>query len=368
MDFRVVIIQPDGDELSEMSGLIRKASGYELVATYRDAETAIGQAELFHPNLFLVDVNDTQMLYTLPSFADLFPLATVIGMMRTWDAELAETVLKCGAAGSILMPFRISELNTAVELFTNRGKHRPARIMAFFGPKGRSGCTTLTSALAMALAERSGESVGIIDADLQFGDVSLFFDAEPKHTLLDATRDIQMLSPIVFHNYCEKIIDNVYFLSSPERPEYAELIDAESLISVVRMAGNLFRYVLVDLPSGFNPISIALCEFADTNILTGMLNSGFETAHIKRALEMFSLWGSYGKKIYPVFSRVTPCTEATQQRLEQQLGHPVLEIIPNEYKLLALANSGLMKKSMPKDSLFTQKVNHLANEIVSGKR
>ncbi len=368
MDFRVIIIESDANALEEMTALIRNTPGYEVVGTFQNASRSIGQIELFRPNLFLVDVTDIMALQTLPIFADICPLATVLAMMPSWDPNLADTVMKSGASGCILMPFKMADLGRAIELFARRGKRGSARVLTFWGPKGRSGSTTLVASLAMAIAKRSGEAVCVIDADLQFGDLPVFFDADPQNTILEVCRDFHVLSPVSLDSYFEPIAEGVYLLSGPERPEYAEFIDAEGLISVIRMARNLFRYVLVDLPPGFNPITVAICEYSDTDFVSGMLNSGFEPSHMKRALDRFRLWNSYGKKIYTIFSRVTPCTEEHKKQLEEEIDFPILEIMPNEYNLLSVANSGFMSKGLPSDSVFSQKINLLANEIVTGKR
>ncbi len=354
--------------LEEISGVIRNTPGYEVVATFQSASNSTRQADLFRPNLFLVDITDIMALQTLPIFIDLFPMATVIAMMPSWNPDLADTAVKSGASGCILIPFKPEELNKAIELYSRRGKRGSSRVLTFWGPKGRNGTSTLVSALAMALAKRSGEAVCIIDGDLQFGDLPIFFDVDPKNTILEACRDIKVMSPVAFDSYCEPVADGVYLLSSPERPEYAEFIDAESFISVIRMAKILFRYVLIDLPSGFNPITVAICEFSDTDIISGMLNSGFEPAHMKRSLERFRLWKTYGKKIYTLFSRVSPCTEEQKKQLEEEIDFPILDIMPNEYNLLSVSNSGFMGRGFPADSLFGKKIRNLANDIVTGKR
>ena len=56
-----------------------------------------------------------------------------------------------------------------------------------------------------------------------------------------------MLTPLNLKSYFHHIKKNLYLLASPDKPEYAELVESESLLEVVRLSCNLFRYVLIDI-------------------------------------------------------------------------------------------------------------------------
>ena len=354
--------------LMQLSGMLKEAPEFNLVATYQSGVSALGKGGMFRPNLFLVDMKQPRILELISRFAFIFPNAHILGTMSQWDADLADSALAAGVHGCLLKPFSPADITGMLALYEQRGTTRPSRVMAFFSPKGRSGRSTLASILAVELAKESGESVAIIDADLQFGDLPMFFDVAPKHTIVEAVQDIHLLTPDTLLPYFHPIHEKVWLLGSPTRPEYAELVEADGLIQVIRMAGQLFRYVLVDLPAGFNPTSIAVCEQADTNFLVTMINAGQELQHMKRALRMFDIWGQYGKKIYTVFTRVSPCNKQEKRLLEQHFGEPITEILPNEYQLSSITASGRLLKDLPDDTPFIQSVTRMADDIVHGKR
>jgi pilus assembly protein CpaE len=157
-------------------------------------------------------------------------------------------------------------------------------------------------------------------------------------------------------------------MGGPVRPEHAELVEADRLIEVVRMAGSLFRYVLVDLPAGFNPISLALAEFADTDILVSMINSGQEVRHMKRSMKMFQMWDAYGKKIYPLFSGVKRCNSEQKRKIEEEFGRPVTKILPEENHITAITGSGRLLKDLPEDMPYVRAVDDMVGEIIAGRR
>lgn len=369
MKYRVILIEQNEDMLLKLSSVIKSSQQFNLVATYHDVKSALGQGSMFQPDLFLIDMEPSETSELISRFAVIFPQASILGTLNKWNADIADKALEEGMQGCLLKPFSVADIFNTLNLYQRRGKAEPPRIMAFFSPKGRSGRTTLASIMAIELAHKSGESVALIDADLQFGDLPIFFDVNPKHTIVEASHDINLLTPEGLLPYFEPLYDEKFcLLSSPIRPEYAELIEVEKLKDVVRMSGQLFRYVLVDLPSGFNPVSVSLCEQADTNFLVAMLNSGQEIEHMKRSMRLFETWERYGKKVYTVFTRVSPCNEEGKQNLEQDFGRPVSKILPNEYILSNITASGRLLKDLPDGSKFVECVKSIADDIVQGKR
>ena len=155
-------------------------------------------------------------------------------------------------------------------------------------------------------------------------------------------------------------------MGSPDKPEYAELVTPESLVEVVRMTENLFRYVLVDLPAGFNPLAINVCQLSNLIFVTTMINTGFEVKHVKKVMEIFESQAIPEKEIRTVFTRVNPFTEEERQKIAIELGYPVNDMIPNEYKTISIANSGRLSQGLPTDSLLMKSISRMADHVIAG--
>ncbi len=366
MAYQTILVESNPKLLENLSATLKQSEDFDLLSTYNNFNAALWQSGIYNPNLFLMDIDSPEVLENLPAFVDIFPSATILGTMSDWNADIAYKAQKTGVAGCIVKPFKPAEVIDAIKLYEQRGKSKPSRIVTFFSPKGRSGRTTLASLIALTVARKSKESVALIDADLQFGDIPIFFDLEPEHTVVDAVHDVKLLTPTVFAPYFHKITENLYLLSSPERPEYAELVDAEGLVEVVRMAGHIFRYLFIDLPAGFNPLSIAVSNFSNTNFVVAMINTGLEVLHMKRSLELLKTGSNRKENHCPVFTRVNPCTDEQKAKLEEQLGYPITAIFPNEYNLVSIANSGRILYGLPKDTLMMQTIDKLADDIIAG--
>ncbi len=364
MDYKVVIIEGNAKQSEKIENIIRDSDDFQLAATFGNVAAAVIQSKIFKPNLFLLDVDNTLNISAIPEFLKNYPNTILLCMMERWNPDSAERCNELGATGCIINPVHAEEIIEAINIFNKRGSNKPAEVIAFFSPKGRSAKTTLVANLALSLARESGEAVGIIDADLQFGDVPIFFDAEPESTIVEAVRDVKILSPLTLSPYFMQVVDDLYILSSPRQPELADLVERENLIEIVRMAGNLYRYVLIDLPSGIDSFVMGVCEFADTIILSGMIGTGFEVKHMRRSLELFQGWSDYGKKVNVIFSRVDPCNEIEQNRLSNELNYPVYAILPNEYLLMSAANSGRLLERNELSSSITKYFDRIAEGLI----
>ena len=368
MEYRVILVESNRLMLERLSSVIRNTKDFELVSRYQRAGDALGQGLMFKPNLILLDIDEGDNLALLEDFTKTYSEADVICLSAKWAPRDSESIARAGAKGFLIKPFSSEELQEALRTFNKSGLSYGSNVLAFFSPKGKSGKTTLIANLGMALAQKTGQQVGIIDADLQFGDMSVFFNLAPKTTLMEAVRDINFLSPVTLNSYFLPIADNLRVLCGTRRPEFAEMVDIKAFTEVVDMARSMYRYVLIDLPSGFVPISIATAEASDITYLAAMINGVFEIQHMKRALEIFKAWPDYQQRVRTIFTRVEPCDTNEQQKLADALGYPSVSIIPNEYLLVSsAANNGQMAILEQPDSKFARFVNHLADEIIGSK-
>lgn len=368
MEYRVILVESNRLMLERLSSVIRNTKDFELVSRYQRAGDALGQGLMFKPNLILLDIDEGDNLSLLEDFTQTYKDADVICLSAKWAPSDSESIARAGAKGFLIKPFSSEELQEALRTFNKTGLSYGSNVLAFFSPKGKSGKTTLIANLGMALAQKTGQQVGIIDADLQFGDMSVFFNLAPKTTLMEAVRDINFLSPVTLNSYFLPIADNLRVLCGTRRPEYAEMVDIKAFTEVVDMARSMYRYVLIDLPSGFVPISIATAEASDITYLAAMINGVFEIQHMKRALEIFKAWPDFEQRVRTVFTRVEPCDANEQNKLAQSLEYPVASIIPNEYMLVSsAANNGQMAILEQPNSRFAQMVNQMADSIIGSK-
>lgn len=361
-EYRVLLIETDTELSRNMAAVIGETVGFQLAAVYNHIHDALTQGEIFSPNLIILDVDQIDDYGMIETLRKQFPQVRLLGLGKKWSLVLFRSIIKAGADGFLVAPFSSMELINSVRSFEETTSQ--SKVIAFFSPKGKSGKTTFIANLAVALAKESQERVGIIDADLQFGDMALFFDLHPQSTITEAIRDIGSLSPTTLHSYFVPVSPKVSILCGTHTPELSEQILPHDITTLVQMARSLFSYVFIDVSAAFGPISNAACEAADETVVMTMINGGFELQHLKNCLSVFRTWERYEERVKVIASRVEPCTEEMRRYIEEHLENPVYAIIPNEYVLVSTAaNNGRIVSDIRSDSAFAKCVAGIAKKI-----
>lgn len=366
-EYRVMLVEPDAALLQDMAAVIQDTVGFQLATAYSDVRDAVNQGGIFRPTLILLDVDQLDSYAVIEEFSEKFADARLLCLGAKWTLPLFRAVIKAGAGGFLVAPFTAMELINAVRAFEE--SESDCKIITFFSPKGKSGKTTFIANVAMALAEETGSRVGIIDADLQFGDMAMFFDLTPQSTIVEAVRDIGFLSPTTLNSYFIPVSEKVSILCGTRSPEFAEEVTPDEFASLVQMARGTFRYLLIDVPSAFTPISISAAEVSDRVVIMTMIAGGFEIQHMKDCLDIFRAWPDFEDRVRVVFSRVEPCTEEMRKKLEEDVGYSVYGIIPNEYLLLSTAaNNGRIVADIRPGSVFAESAASIARKIAGLNR
>ena len=366
MEHKVMLVERNRLMLEKLSNIIRHTEGLDLVVRYQEISDALGQGAVFHPSLILLDVEGVNALETLAAFRRAFANTAIICLGEHWQAEAAARLVQGGALGYLIKPFTSEELLGALETFGKSGMEVDAQTIAFFSPKGKSGKTTLIANLAIALARKTNEQVGIIDADLQFSDMAVMFNLEPQSTIVEAVRDVDFLSPISLNNYFLPVADRVRLLAGTKNPSFSDKVEIRPFEDVVHMAQSLFRYVLIDIPPGFCPISISAAEMSNITYIIAMVNQGYEVMHTLRALDIFQDWADYKKRVRVLFTRVSPYNEEAREELERLLDYPIDAITPNEYIAVSkAADEGRSVLDSSPNVPYSQCILRIADHIIS---
>lgn len=365
MKYDVLLYETNRILLGQLANIVSATPNFNLVAYYQHRKDALGQGKVFNPNLILLDIEGGNAVTLINDFRREYPNASIICIGERWDAEGAIHLVQAGAKGYLIKPFSSEELQEAVNKFAKSGMKSDCHVMAFFSPKGKSGKTTLIANMAMSLARKTGEQVGIIDADLQFGDMAVFFNLSSQSTIVEATRDMNFLSPVSLNAYYTNVTNNVSVLCGTKNPSFIDRVSIDSFEKLINMSRSLFRYLLIDIPAGFNPTSIAAAEAADATYLVTMNNGAYEMKHMRRAVEIFRDWPDVTERLKPVFTRVSPCNEESRLNLQEKLGFPVEAIIPNEYMMVsAAADNGRMALDIQPDSNLSISIGNMANRVI----
>lgn len=364
-NLKFVLIEKDSMMIDRLAGVVMNVEEFSLIGAFANiklAESAING----NSDVILLDIDDDGIdeIVLIRQCKAMFPKAGIICTSKDWEESMAAILFKNGCEGYIAKPFNEKELMRIVSSSEKSGIDKLCSVSTFFSPKGKSGRTTLIANLAMSLATKWDQSVAIIDADVQFSDMAVFFNVEPATTIVEAARDANFLTTSNIEEYFTPINSKLKLLAGTVSPEVAEHVSPESLACIINLARKVYNFVLIDVPPAFNPMSIAAMEASDNVFLVSMINGTYEMENAQRSMEIFKCWDDFDEKVNTIFTRVWPYTEKEQANLEGRLGYPLCLIVPNAYTLISSSvNSGVMAIAEQPESEFAESIAVLANRL-----
>lgn len=217
-----------------------------------------------------------------------------------------------------------------MQLNHNSVHARRGKMIVVCSAKGGVGRTILTVNLSAAIYKKN-ISVGILDGNFQFGDISLALDLQSAFTIKEVIEGLDTLDEHSLSGYLCRHETGVNVLPAPERPEFADLVDKEGINSVVDIMLTHFDYVFVDAEVGLNDITLNFIEKADevlvvTNLEMATLKNTKLMLETYEALEMRD-------KVRVVINRSTMESVIQAKDAANILGEDQPFFIPNDFQI-----------------------------------
>lgn len=141
------------------------------------------------------------------------------------------------------------------KVYTINLTKKDCRVISVSNPKGGLGRTSLVVNAAAAFAKQ-GQKVAVIDANLQFGDVALYFDIKPSRTIYEWVKEAYGRAHYSIDQYMVNHTFGVSILAAPPRPEFFEYINVEHMKTAIEEMKKLFDVILIDTPGYLSDIEL----------------------------------------------------------------------------------------------------------------
>lgn len=198
------------------------------------------------------------------------PPLIVIGSAA--DTNVMRLAMQAGARDLLPMPLVEGDLVAALERIErdHRAANAPehAILTAFINAKGGCGATLLASNVAHALAAVSRKRTALLDLDLQFGAIPLYFDLLPKRGILQALENVDGLDEVALDGYLVKHASGLKVLGhAVEDPLPIQAVGIDRVRHLLDLAIRSNDHVIVDLPRRIDAISSLVFERAQQIVL-----------------------------------------------------------------------------------------------------
>ena len=350
----------------------------EVAGQAGSGEEAIALARTLTLDIILLDgnVRGGNAIDVIERLSVEAPEAAILVMSTQGKQEYLQRALLAGAKNYLIKPFDNTELvNMVRQVYKQQQRLRnilrqggptsrqPGKVISVISNKGGAGKTTIAVNLAVALAERPAARVGILDANLQFGDVATYLNLAPRASIVDAVVEKDTLDEAALETFMTPYNDRLSLLAAPARPEQAEAVTGGNMKAILSQMKKKYEYVVVDTATDLNEITLSVLDESDAIIL--LAGSDLPTLkNMKLCLEILQSLKYGDDKVHIVLNRANSAGGLSVQQVEKSLNLKFYATIPSDGKtVLPSINHGIPFVLANHHSAGAQTVFQLAQKL-----
>ncbi len=277
------------------------------------------------------------------------------------SGEVLRAAVRSGLHDVVEAPLTITAVTEALKTAerTHRRRVEPTpeptkplaegRIITVMAAKGGSGKTVFASNVATLLARWGDpERVVIADADLQFGDVALVLQVDPKHTVVNAAKEGERLDGQFLETVLATHSSGMRVLAAPLEPAFADEVPTVTYTKILGMLREMFDYVIVDTAPTLDERLLAILDKSDVVLFVVDMDLP-SVKNAKLALETLRILNYPANKIKLVLNRSNSKARLDVDEIERSLRLPISASVPSDGLLPASVNEGIpIVESHPK--------------------
>ena len=386
--YAVAIVEPDPRLRMLIASRLPTAQQFESVeALTQLARTGRPTVGVFGPSM--VNAFGFEQVHRLVTvYPDLGPVFAA----HTLSTELLQHALRAGARDAVQIDATGDAVAQAVarvgEVLSTpqRQNHAPApvggvsalartapgRLVVVFSTKGGVGKSTVATNVATAMARKVDDAVSLMDADLQFGDISVMLGIPPDHTVLDAAASIQYSDPELMRNLVTRLDSGLLVLPAPSEPTMAAAVPPEDMTAVCEGLQSISGFVVVDVPTSFDDTTLALLEAADEVLLVASMDIP-SVKNLKIGMQALDLVAIAGPKLKLVLNRANAQVKLDIREVEHVLGLRAAFPVPYDLAVPLSINAGVPVVMHDPRSAASRAFEHIADAVLgpaveTGKR
>lgn len=356
------------DDIPETRENIKKLLAFEpdlkVVGTAGTGREGVALAKDLKPNIIIMDINmpDMDGIEATTLITEAVPTAAVIMMSVQNDPDYLRRAMLAGARNFLTKPIAMEELYNTIRTVYARNKPlveqyararegaidqlretkqkaaedgRAGNIIVVYSPQGGVGTTTIATSLASGLM-KEGIRVLLVDADLQYGDVSAMLNLPAQSTMVDLIADVDDLDTDLFENIVATHDSGLKVLLGPARPELADEVISvpDALSRILQSVAKSYDFIVVDTACHLDDTLLSLLDIASRVVLVATPTLSC-VKNVRFVLDLFDKLEYPQDKAMLVLNRmpedrnIRKMTISTE-RIESFLRRPAIARIPDE--------------------------------------
>ena len=332
-------ISPDRDLWSRFAATMPATRAIHVLAemkNYPPLQTLDIRLRQIRPDLLLIDLaTDLDKAAEIIEFIAAFrPPIFVIGLHHHNDPDAILRSLRAGASEFWYSPFEIDLQREAIAKLSRARQPKPeqpsdrGKIIAFASTKPGSGASTIAAHAASALVKATSKRVLLADFDLWSGSTSFFFKVNHWYSLADALAQLERGQAPDWASLVVNV-EGLDLLPAPDVPKPVTL-ESERIQDFLEYTRSLYDYVLIDLPSVFDKVSLTTLSSCDDAFL--VTTAEMPSLHLTRKAVHYLTQSGYGQERYRVLvNRLGARDAISSDDMARIFGASVYRSFPSDY-------------------------------------
>jgi pilus assembly protein CpaE len=349
-EHNLLVVDKDDDFVSSAKELFE---GRLPVA--RSIEEASHTAESGELRMLLLgpSFSNDESLEQIRSLHNQDPALILMMVAETVTADLLRGAMRAGVSDVIEAPLDEPKIEAAIEQFGHdvlkrRSAAKPTvepvrtergAIVTVTSAKGGSGKTVTATNVALLLNRIPDKKVVLVDADLQFGDVCLLLQLEPRFTMVNAAHELHHLDGEMLDSLLTEHPSGLKVLAAPLEPAFADDITTAGLMQMLDLLQENYDYVVVDTASMLDELILSLIEKADHVLMVVDMDLP-SVKNAKLALETLRLLKFSTQNVQLVMNRSNSKAKLDNKEIEGALKMEISAAVPSDAAVPNSVNEG----------------------------
>jgi pilus assembly protein CpaE len=358
----VVIVDDIAETRDHLAKLLSFEPDINVAGSVGSGPEAITLASEQSVDVVLLDINMPGMdgIATAEQLAVRAPTSAIIMMSVQGEPDYLRRAMLAGAREFLVKPFSSDELSASIRQVHQRERQKldrvagsmphmpvpgtvansrrgPGKVVTFFSPKGGVGRTTLAVNFAVAARTELDLSVALVDGGLQFGDVGVLLNLNPKNqSIADVAREMAQGTLDTLESTMVDHSTGVRVLMAPPSPEMAELVTPDHLVKIIGQLRASYDVVVVDSSPLLQDVTLSFLDQSD--LVFALLT--LEITNIKNMRQFLALTDQLGypdDKVQLLLNRADSGYGIRQQDVESSIGRKISHSVVSDGRTVVYA-------------------------------
>ena len=285
------------------------------------------------------------------------------------NVDLIRDAMRAGARDFFTPPVAETEVARFMEQLTRdklaESARHAARLTAVINAKGGSGASMVAANLAHIRASTSEGRTALVDMDVQFGALPLYFNLTPRNGLVRALELVDSLDVVALEGYVQPHQSGLDLLAAaPDEIVSVAEVPESRVELLLQVMGQAYDDIVVDLPRWIGGSTATVLEHADRIAI--VLEQS--VAHLRDAKRLMSILRQEihvsGSRVTLVVNRYSKSNAVGLKDIREALPHQEIVTLSNDFRRVTQSvNVGSPLLELAPRAVVTRELANLSREL-----